>query len=308
MSIELRLSDVEPPDPEPKRTIYRDIANLPDPTKLGITIRYFNYDDVGLYMQITGSGTGYTFGTTNLGLLASGANAYRHLDEWASKAKPSPGDLPGGEMQENITLTLKGYTDSGYTNLKWTFERIVTVYWINSADAAFTVDELDNFDDGTVQGWAAANETGNDGGYPAVGVVTDYVLSASYSLRITQQAYNAVGNKEVRGRLYKSFTTQNKPKVFAIFDIRLADGDSANTWKKYIASRRDGTTLIFLGRPFDAVASSYVPLNRWIRIVMPLPGNTTLTVQIAFDWLHPILAATYSTYVRMDDFKIVSKS
>ena len=72
MTIELRLSDVDPPAPEPKRTIYRDIVNLPDPAKFGLTIRYFNYDDVGLYFQITGSATGYTFGTVNLGLLASG--------------------------------------------------------------------------------------------------------------------------------------------------------------------------------------------------------------------------------------------
>ncbi|MCL6579207.1 MAG: hypothetical protein K6T73_07455, partial [Candidatus Bathyarchaeota archaeon] len=88
MTIELRLSDVDPPAPEPKRTIYRDIANLPDPVKLGLTIRYFNHDDVGLYFQITGSGTGYTFGTVNLGLLASGKNAYINLDEFASRAKP----------------------------------------------------------------------------------------------------------------------------------------------------------------------------------------------------------------------------
>jgi len=268
MTIELRLTEVDPPAEEPHRTIYHDLASLPDPVIQGITIRYFNHDDVGLYFRITGSGTGYTFTPVNLGLLATGTNKYCNLDNFASRAKPS------GEMGENITLTLKGYTDSGYSNLKWTFERIVQVIWINSADPAYTVDELDNFDDGTVQGWSGDEPT-------YFGVATDYVLSTPYSLRMlawsgsgiapfiyvkrdatvltrigAQSGYGTPAplNKWIRlvvslpssltftlaiydclteaqtKKIYKSITTSNRNTIYAIIDYRMSGGTLSYMW------------------------------------------------------------------------------
>jgi hypothetical protein len=307
--IELRLSDVDPPVAEPKRTIYRDIVNLPDPVKLGITIRYFNHDDVDLYFQITGSGTGYTFGTVNLGLLASGANAYTNLDEFASRTKPSASDLPNGEKEENITLILKAYTDSGYTNLKWTYERIVTVHWINSADAAFTVDVLNNFDDGTVQGWAVANEQNNRAGYPTIAVATDYVLSAPYSCKITQ--FSLDGTYLVRSRLYKSFATPNKATIYAIMDIRNGlNVTSTYGVLVYNKINRDTTPLILLGQPEEAFIPSidYFVRNKWIRIVIPLPANTTVEIRIIqqIGNRRPAPVDVYS-YLWLDDFRIISK-
>jgi hypothetical protein len=317
--VELRLSNVDPPTPEPKRTIYRDIVNLPSTVKLGLTIRYFNYDDVGLYFQITGSGTGYTFGTVNLGLLASGANAYQNLDEFASRAKPSASDLPNGEKEENITLTLKAYTDSGYSNLKWTFERVVTVHWINSADAAWTVDpqypagNSTNFDNGTVQGWAAANELNNDSGYPTLEVATDYVLSTPYSVKMTGRdnaATSVTGQRECRSRLYKSFTTPNKDTVYAIADIRYAAYASGNMMGKNLQIARDTTLLIFIGRPYDTVGTVYIPANKWVRLVVPLPKNTTLEIRLIMSVLKYYSGGVepyQDHYLWLDDFKIISK-
>jgi len=305
MTIELRLTDVDPPTAEPARTIYRDIANLPDPTTLGITIRYFNYNDAGLYMQITGSATGYTFTPINLGLLASGANIYKNLDNFASRAKPTVAQLPNGEMSENITLTLKGYTDSGYTNLKWTFNRVVTVIWINSTDAAFTVDELDNFDDGTVQGWAAAAEYHVESGYPTLAVATNYVLSTPYSLKM-RQLNGATG--ETRSRLYKSFTTPNKDKVYAIFDCRVTRGHYGARLK-YVNFQRDSTALVFLGKPYDDVGADNFVADKWFRIVVPLPKNTTLELRVIIDeYTDTYPYSAYWQDLYLDDFKIISKS
>lgn len=304
--IELRLSNVDPPAPEPKRTIYRDIVNLPNPVKLGLTIRYFNHDDVGLYFQITGSGAGYTFGTVNLGLLASGTDTYRNLDEFASRAKPSPTDLPNGEKEENITLILKAYTDSGYTNLKWTFERVVTVHWINSADPSFTLDVLNNFDDGTTQGWAAVNETANTSS--TVAVVTDYVLSAPYSLRM-RSAYTGLSYPFTTiSRLYKSFTTPNRDIIYAIFDVRVSRAGGYDTGYLYeLKALRNGTLLIQLG--VTLTGADRIPHDKWIRMVVPLPKNVTVELRITLKHSHGEYYGSYSddAYVWLDDFKIISK-
>jgi len=308
--IELRLSDVDPPLPDPPRTIYRDVVNLPDPVLLGITVRYFNYDDVDLYFQITGSAPGYTFGTVNLGLLASGANAYINLDNFASRAKPSAGDFTNGEFEENITLILKAYTDAGYTNLKWTHERTVTVHWIKSDDPAWTQDVLNDFDDGSVQGWSAANEAGNQAGYPTCGVATDYVLSAPYSLKVCSRLNASSG--ELRSRVYKSFTTPDKNKVFAIANVRLQkthdDGVTYGSWWKYLREQRNGTVLVHIGKPYNVNKTNDAPVNKWFRIVVPLPKNTTLEIRFVLD-IRVYLALTmdYDICFWLDDFKIISK-
>ncbi len=305
--IELRLSNVDPPNPEPKRTIYRDIVNLPDPVKLGLTIRYFNHDDVGLYFQITGSAPGYTFNTVNLGLLASGADAYANLDEFASRAKPSPSDLPNGEKDENITLILKAYTDSAYTNLKWTFERVVTVHWINSADPAWTVDVLNNFDDGTTQGWAAARET--DIGIAYTEVRTDYVLSPPYSCGFHGQTEGTTAIR-FRSRFYKSFTTPNKDKVFAILNLRYQIIPEPDGWGygKNLRIQNGDTILVYLGKPYDTVLQDYFPRNKWIRIVVPLPKNTTVEVRVVVESISKNVGYYPNHHIiNFDDFKIISK-
>lgn len=310
MTIELRLTDIDPPTAEPARTIYHDIASLPDPVIQGITIRYFNYDDSGLYMQITGSGTGYTFTPVNLGLLATGANAYKNLDAFASRAKPTVAQVPNGEMSENITLTLKAYTNAGYTNLKWTFDRVVTVIWINSADAAYTVDKLDNFDDGTVQGWSYTVELACSG---VLSVASNYVLSTPYSLnlQITTGGF-AVGEWESRIRFNKTFNTTAKTKQYAIIDIRIGGTSPyADYYLKYLkVSIGTGGAIIYLGQPYDGVHSDYIPRNRWLRIVIPLTPSTSTDLRIAIDSDTYVYVGGYGNarfWMWMDDFKIISK-
>ena len=300
MKIEVRLSDVAPPAPDPLRTIYRDVLNLPDPVKLGLTVRYFNFDDVALYFQITGSGPGYTFDTVNLGSLGSGANAYRNLDEFASRAKPSAGEFTAGELVESIKLILKAYTDAAYTDLKWTHERSVSVIWIKSDDPAFTQDVLNDFDDGTVQTWAVTNELKSN---PTVGVATDYVLSAPYSLLMTQVPSSAPG--QIRSRLYKSFITPDRPTVYAIVNFRLRETQGGNVHTKNVRIQRDDTVLVWLGKPYAAVEGDETPLDKWVRVVVPLPRNTTLEVRVVLETFMFVLGAR--AYLNMDDFKIVSK-
>jgi hypothetical protein len=204
-------------------------------------------------------------------------------------------------MEENITLILKAYTDSGYTNLKWTYERIVTVHWINSADAAFTVDFLNNFDDGTVQGWALTCEvTPSNAG--SLGIATDYVLSAPYSLKMKPCWY---GGGEGRSYISKSFSTPNKSKIFAIADVRMAHQSGSNGGLKTLRIQNGTAVLVFLGKPYDTVASAnYIPKDKWMRIVVPLPANASVDFRIDLDYY---TGTGYEAYLWLDDFRIISK-
>jgi len=298
--IELRLSDIEPPNPEPPRTIYRDIESLPDPMLLGLTIRAYNYDDVALYFQITGSHPDYTFNTVNLGRVGSGANIKRNLDEFASRARPAV------ETEEVITLILRAYTDSGYTDLKHTYQRSVTVVIINSADGSWTIDEHDDFDDGTVQGWAVACEYNCASGYPTLTVVTDYVLSPPNSLRAANCSLSLT--YAMGFRVYKSFTTPDRNTVYAILNIRLGR-TATTTYINAVRTTRNTTVLVQIGNKWVSWttrrSADYAPLNKWMRIVVPLPRNATVEISVRTQWTQDAIPQEGRLW--LDDFKIISR-
>jgi hypothetical protein len=284
--IELRLSDTPPSEPDPPRTIYRDLFQLPNPVLLGITIKFYNFDDVDLYFTITGQGTGYTFGSEDLGLLASGSNRYENLDEIASRAKP------GSPTTESITLTLRAYTDAGHTDLKWTYQRTVTIVFIDSNDGSWTIDEYDNFDDGTVMGWAGVSA--------AVAAASDYALSAPYSLKATNTKSN-IGLST--GGIQKAIVTPNKNTIYGIFNIRL---DCYAHRMKCLYLYEDSVILIFLGEtPVSDATITLVP-EKWLRIVVPLPKDSSITVKAMFTWWNSSTGVT-TGWLWLDDFKVVSK-
>jgi hypothetical protein len=189
-------------------------------------------------------------------------------------------------MEENITLILKAYTDSGYTNLKWTYERIVTVYWINSLDAAWTVDMLNNFDDGTTQGW-----TGDGSTDKPFGVQTDYVLSAPYSI--------GGGTPWVTSSPNASKLVIYRDDVVLIYlegTAPLAQGK----WLRFVAPLPSNVTLTLKVRTFSPV------INEWMTCFqksIATPNKSKVFAIIDFrHWTD----ANYR-YNRMDDFKLISK-
>lgn len=245
--------------PRSRHSIYTDLVNLPDPVKLGLTMRIFNYDDVTLYMKVDGYNAGWSFTENNLGSLASGANVYKNIDDFGSRAKPT------SETVETVTVRLRAYTDSGYTDLKWTYERSITMVFIKTDDGSWTTDVSNNFDDGTVQGWAVEHLIGPK--VPVLEVKTDYVLSAPYSIRMDQYV--------------------NVNSVY-----------TGAAYLHALQIRRNSGTLIKLGK--DAYIAEditdYVPLNKWIRLVLPLPGDETFELGIVSDWC---ATSTWAWSIRM---------
>lgn len=283
MSIELRLSDIAPPTVEPHHTIYTDVVNLPDPVKLGFAYKAFNYDAVTLYFQLVATCAGWTFpASTNEGAILTGANATYTHDQYGSRARPT------AETVEHITLTLKAYTDAGYTILKWTFVRDVTVWFIYSNDGTWIQDFLDTFDDGTVDGWTATSSF-----VPSIARATDFVLSVPYSCKADDGRPNVAS---AWLSMNKSFDTPNRAKVFAIANLRFNQSLGSGvvfTMNIYVA----GTVVL----------SIKIPLARWMRVVVPLPSNT-VGVAIGLRVDGTSTGYPWWIYEWQDDFTIVSKN
>jgi hypothetical protein len=290
------------------KTVYTDIVGLPTTLLLGLTIHYYNHSDNTLYMQIVSTGTNWSGGSVNLGSLATGTDAYQNLDNFMSRTKPS------SALNETITLTLNGYSDSGYTTLVYTFSRTVTMIFIKSDDGTWTTDYSDNFDNGTVQGWSGVKEAGHASSTLNVAVVTDYVLSTPNSLKVTQELIQlgAYATQE-RYRLEKGITTPDKTTVYAIFNIRVSQYISANgnAWStvKNLSIAENTTVLIYFGKAYTNLNTTDIPIDKWIRVVVPLTVNTPLTLKIITEGNFHSYAVTrtHRFYTWLDDFKIISK-
>jgi len=302
VQVELRFSSIAPPTPEPPHSLYADLVNLPNPLKLGLTVRIFNYDSVTLYMRVDGYGGSWTFTSNDLGAWAAGTDQYRNLDQFGSRAKPA------SETTETVTVRLRAYTDAGYTVLKWTYERSIELVFIKSDDGSWTQNFLNNFDDGTLQGWAVVKDWADGlGTTPSVAVQTDYVLSVPYCARAYYRM-DSINPGSHGIRLYKSFATPNKNKVYAVIDVRARRTRVSGTagYSKWYGFRFAGTMIVFIGRPVDYVATDYVPFDKWMRIVIPLTPNVTQEVHIVFTEAQAG-SGINDLYLWIDDFKIISK-
>jgi hypothetical protein len=113
----------------------------------------------------------------------------------------------------------------------------------------------------------------------------------------------ASGSTDWIASFYKSFTTPNKDKVFAVIDLRVAKSDT--DYINYIRVIHDTTLLVHLGR-LDKALTDYVPVNKWMRIVVPLPKNTTLEIRIRVARYRTVTPTTEG-YMWLDDFKLISK-
>ena len=282
MSIDLRFSDVDPPEMEPRRVIYCDIVGVPNPMYLGLIFRAFNDDSVGLYMQLDGVHPNWTFTPTNLGSLGDGSNKYYRVNQFGYRTRPT------SETTEILNITLNAYVDSGYSNLKWTITRSITIRMLKSDDGSWTLDENDDFIDGTVQGWAADSTTGG----AVLTVVSDYVLSPIYSIKAAKGA----DLWSLNTWLYKSFTTEDKDLVFAIANLRFGENLGGVPPSFTFQVQIDGETTIYLPT---------VILDKWYHFTFPLPRNST--VQIKFYYTGSSSTKPWSIYEWLDDFKIISR-
>ena len=298
--VEFRVGDPNEAFSRGHKTQYCDLRGSSDPMSLGMGVHMFNYDSVALYMQITGSGTGWTIGSWNLGSIGPGGNQYRVINGFATKPKKS------GEGDDSVTVTLNAYTDAGYSDLKWTYNRVVSLFFLDSTDPSWTTDELDNFDDGTVQGWNCFNSGFSGCGYatpPACLVSTNVFRSAPYSM-LKFCNHTSSWNYETSG-FFKTFTLPDKDEIYMIADVYLTHSgggmsergfflEHGNT--KPIPQTSDGVIL--------NLVLENIPESAWRRLVARLPRNVTEELRVGFKCRYQ--GFTNNRFY-MDDFKIISR-
>lgn len=274
-----------------KPVFVRDVAGLQESTYLAMTFKFTNDDTVTLYFQLTGEGNdAYTFNNINLGSLgAGGSSGVTTVTDLATRPRPS---VQNGELGEEITLVLKAYTDSGYTDLKWTAKQRVKVLWIDSGSSAFTKIVSDNFDEGTNCGWQTSINPSP--AYSSYGASTDYCTSIPYSWRIYtgESKYTSTPIITLKKTIQ---LPQDRQEAFVVVHLRLRPvqcGSFAWLQIKY------GDNLLYYAEG--------LPYNKWLRVALLLPknapeqGNLEINVRLS-------LGAYAVFYTYFDDISVIVK-
>lgn len=297
--IELRFTSTPPPDPEPDYWILMDIVDMPNPIPFAITIHYYNSYSTTLYFEVTGNGTNYNFTTVRLGSLSAGGHAYKNLQDFFTRENPQT--ITTGELNESVDITLKAYADSDYSNLKFVFTRTLHIKLLDSNSFIFNVVLLDDFDDGTITGWSAS-------GYGTSLLLSpEYPLSGSYSL-LARGKYHSVSTGKYTVTASKDLDLSNITSGYAIFNFRISE-TSSYVYIKSITIYQDNKTLLFLGIPYSSSSTQELPVNQWLRAVVPISGGkaTTIKITATFRVLYVSSGRTCYSYLYLDDFKVISK-
>lgn len=296
--IELRFTSTPPPDPEPDYWILMDIVDMPDPIPFAITIHYYNSYSTTLYFEVTGNGTNYNFTTVQLGSLSAGGHAYKNLQDFFTRKNPQ--SIPAGELNESVDVTLKAYADSDYSELKFVFTRTLHIKLLDSNSSIFNVVLLDDFDDGTITGWSVS-------GYgTSLLLSSEYPLSGSYSLLARAKYYSvSVGKYTITAS--KDLDLSNVTSAYAIINFRISES-SSYVYIKSVTIYQDDKTLLFLGILYSSSSTRGLPVDQWLRVVVPLSGGSTTTIKITTT-SHVLYASgkTYYSRLYLDDFKVISK-
>jgi hypothetical protein len=260
-------------------TFYCDIEGLPNPLTITIPVGVTNTTDVGLYVQITlvGGPAGYANYTDQFGLLAANSSS---IYLWTiDRTTPA---LAGGELSEAITAEVEFFTDAGYLNSYNSQQLNITIEWFDKGDVAWTQVDVDDFDDGTYQGWANASgriDVSFAGGESTLQLVTNHFLSTPYALTVTNGVTNT--SRVVRKQFDASGLGYTKARI--IIHARIGSGSEKIALKV-------GDNLILTGAVSDVMGN-----GEWIRIAFNFPVDAAyyVTFQHGNDYLDNMIDEIY---------------
>jgi len=301
---------------------YQDILDMPDPINASFGIRIFNYTGATLYFTAQGSGSEnagakWIWGAAQqLGGIGSGANAYFALMNLGSRVKPA------SAVDDNIIITVRAYTDSGYTNeVGAGYQILITYHWIKSD--TLTLLDLDNFDGGTLEDWSMVGETPQEALYPRWVIDTAYVLSSPNSALLDMYYQTPSVPHTMSARIEKAFVIPACANAYFIANCKWRGRIRSNNQAGIYSVKWPMFQIFYNSTDLSVIRdslaygsffldyytmSSYVSTN-WYRMLAKLPTNQSITIKIRIQYTGTGPADTYVRWLQcqawFDDLKVV---
>lgn len=226
---------------------YIAINELEDPSmQMGIRLFIQNQEASGYYFKIDKNQTppaGWVINPQKIGHIdVDGTKDFVYDQMW----RTTPTSIPEGRLTETIYLAAMAYYDAGYMSLYSQDTFNVTFHFIDRTSPVWTTIYLDNFDDGTTQGWSGNTRT-------------DYYRSFRYSLYTSdfrKTYYIAPGYTESYLVFAMRFTSTylNYPYIY-IDDTLYFQPDvkpSAGVWYQFVIPLHIGSTSVRISTVYSA--------------------------------------------------------
>jgi hypothetical protein len=246
-------ADVNEPD------LYNDVKDLTDPFNLNIVISITNTYSATLYFQasLVTPPEGYTNTSANLGAITAGANTIFTFSP--TRAQPS---LTTGEYDEELTIKIEAFTDSGYTSSAGSQTVVQDIYHFDHTDGSWTVLNHATFDSNTYDGWNVTQVASFEGGIAEPFMLTSssyltpfYALTSMYSVYYcNKQTFNT--NSYTKARFVIHYKTTGQ---YGVGNLAIIMND----------------TLVKKSAVITA------PYNRWIRYAFSVPIGTAVPIAFA---------------------------
>ena len=241
--------------------IYIDISEEDDPVKPAITLEIYNGSDADLYIKLVPEGPEtWTFTPKELGLVPAGEKKTFYIEDWGQRP------LPGEELTELITLKLEAYLDSGYSEYVGAVTKDLYVHFIDMS--GYNVIDDDDFTEDT-EGWSG-------------GVLssTHYVTPPNSLLKSDTlwdaTTYSACSTDAATPLVNKTFTIPDVPKAFLSLYARVEHDE--------LPANAELTKAVVQVYVNDTLVAEVPALDRWVKIVTPIPTNMDVTVKVK-GWL-----------------------
>lgn len=253
-------------------------------TTVNLYIHNQGTDTLYFQVEIDDPARNWTFGdgTTikNLGSVA-GASSKRIP---MNLIRPAPAE----DVEEEINLIIRAYSDSGYTNLVYEYTWTIEVYIVDFDNSPnWVVLKRWDFDDGTAQGWTGNLNPNN---YMSNEIS---VNPGGWSIKCSS-SFKYLESPEV--------TLPNASKILLLgyFTYRFTS-TSGLGYVSEIHIKFGGTEVLSMtGTVISASSAVYVGWNQFATDITPL-GGTSGRVRMEFDLINT------SSYLYVDNIAIVYK-
>jgi len=271
---------------------------MPDPMPIDFPFKATNVGDSSIWVtaELVNPPSGWSnYSAQQLGELQAGVDDY-FLFDTPQRSKPTTGTT------EQVTLRVKFYSDSGYTNLINQDDVVFEFTYVDFEDT----DEYDVVDDDTfeldTEGWQKVDELGSSSFGRDTGVSRTGTASLQHKLGTNNSSTGVY-------HLKKSFTIDNRAAAYIRVWLQARRGDLTPEFiLEVITDAEDVVQKRVIPIAMDRSPRGGTEIfEQWLCIGAKLPTNGTYEVRLRprCEYCHRYTNSNQYTYIYYDDIRVI---
>ena len=265
------------------------MENLADPMDIRFTFKVTNLDDITLYVksELITPPAGWNGSAEEHGALAAGIDDYFLNDNYTR-------DKPATDTEENVTIRITYYSDSGYSSALGYEDVTYTITYIDFTDGGYVIVDDDGFET-DLESWSLTTE---------VGIGATLLRSTVVSRTgVASMKLEGVGSEEI-SYAKKDYTigavTSAYIRIWVDFQRYITEGVLEIITDAVEVSEKRTLQIAMDESPLGGTEL----MSQWLCIGLKLPVNDTYQVRLRFIGE----SAADNNRIYFDDIRVITKA